>query len=189
MTFKTVVQQFVIAVVSILIGVVAFEGVLSIAIPGQRASEASHATEPAPPKQGQKTAVTKEPSLVQPKVPDLTQQSLAARSTTKSAACHSSYYAVFDTKSGPDCVRNPTNLMAHWGPPSPSWFRTLGGEFRASATDAVPSQTCTCLTAQSGYQYTAGLEPVHRIIFDGEPRHISKWVCGDPCSPTAMRIR
>lgn len=180
MSFRCVVRYLAIGVVSLGLSLAVFEGVLFIAIPGHEDSSASPAAN-APP-QEQERPIGDQQSPSPSKQPASKRQQRSTRLAVKPAACHSDYYAVFDTASGPACVRNPTNLVAHWGPPSPSWFRTLGGQFRADSDDRASSKACACLSAQSAYQHTTGLAPIRHIIYNDQKRTISKWVCADSCA-------
>ena len=168
-------RPLLIGVVSLVISLVIFEGILAIALYGQE----SLAEEVVP------EAVSSESSL-EPEVQSPLKISRVdeVEESRSAAVCSSDYYAVVDASAGPACIRNPTPLMPHWGPPSVTWFRSFGGAFRAAIADGSPSDQCACLAAQSGYQRPKGeraLQPIGQVIYEGTRTPIRKWVCGDPC--------
>lgn len=170
---KWLAYHFAASGVALLASLAVFEGFLAIANAGGSQSTASEATITVvqPVEDGQSV----EPVHTASPPP-------RAESET---ACRSEYYAVFRTGTEPACARNPTNLMANWGPPSAGWFRTFGGEFRVTS-DAISSVgRCACLATQPSYDEAKarnGTAPMDRILFDGRSVSIDKWVCADACN-------
>ena len=172
--YQQVTAHLMIGSLSILTGLLAFEGILAIALLSQKISS----TEP--------TQVVEQPPqeshqvVEEPEAPG--QEMVKQRSL-----CSSNFYAVIEIESSAVCVQNPTLQMAHWGPPSSSWFYSADGEFHSSKSDSTSSDYCACLTGQEGYQPISGLQgrnPVDHILFEDVQVPISKWVCGDPCVMT-----
>lgn len=172
---KQMAAHFLIGGLSVSISLAVFEGILTIALPSTE-------------KPGTKLAqIVDQPSNEVPIV-DAAPATPEKKKSMQNPACSSDFYAVFDTDSSQTCVRNPTPLMAHWGPPSPSWFRLLGGEFHSQRVDATPPGLCACLAVQNGYQpadSAQGLNPIDHILFENTQTPITKWVCGDPCVTVA----
>ena len=115
------------------------------------------------------------------------QQQRVEEEGAREQLCKSVFYAVLESDSAaPICVQNPTLRMARWGPPSAAWFRTAGGDFLAREADAAPSDLCTCLARQPGYQVSGesfGYAPMDHVVFENSRMPIAKWSCGDACGP------
>ena len=104
---------------------------------------------------------------------------------TEPAVCQSHFTAVLEPEPGLVCLENPTNQMAHWGPPTNAWLRHNGGLISATGGDLVSDQShCSCLATQEPYHshhVNRTLHPVTELRLDGELLAIQKWVCADRC--------
>lgn len=172
---KQLAGHLMIGSLSVFLALVIFEGVLTIALPGKDELGV------------ELDQTVNQPQNEEPFVAAAPLVSERAQ-VIKDPVCGSDFYAVFDANPIQICVRNPTPLMAHWGPPSPAWFRSLGGEFRSQRADAAPPGLCACLAEQHGYKTadgTPGPSPINHILFENTQRPIAKWVCGDPCVTVA----
>jgi len=174
-TIKQVTAHALIGGISIFLSLVAFEGIMFIALPGQEVMG---------------TKRTKMVNESAGRVSEMLTGSSDSRRVTgqKKIACGTDFYAVFEVNATPTCIRNPTPLMAHWGPPSPAWFRSLGGGFHSTGEDTTPANLCACLSKQSGYEpgkSTRGDWPIDHVLFGDILVPINKWVCGDPCVTVA----
>ena len=163
----------ILAVGTLLVSLVIFEGILSIAVRDGGEAEGGAETVAAVPAQ-------EEPPLVEP------QHRPVEEEGTREQLCKSVYYAVLKSESAAlICVQNPTLRMAQWGPPSAAWFRTAGGDFLAREADAAPSDVCACLARQPGYQVSRGsfgYAPMDHVVFENTEIPIVKWSCGDACA-------
>ncbi|HED12302.1 MAG TPA: hypothetical protein ENI62_01355 [Gammaproteobacteria bacterium] len=172
---KQMAAHLLIGGLSVSISLVAFEGILTIALPPME-------------KPGAELAQIVDQSSNEAPIVVAAPPVSEKENGMQNPACSSDFYAVFDADSSQTCVRNPTPLMAQWGPPSASWFRSLGGEFHSQRADTTPSGLCACLAAQNGYQSAdraQGLNPIDQILFENTQIPITKWVCGDPCVTVA----
>ena len=104
---------------------------------------------------------------------------------SESVACRTHFAAVLEEESGPVCLDNPTNQMAHWGPPTNAWLRHNGGVITATAGELIADRpTCACLAKQEPYrsdQAHTMLRPVSELRLDDQVLAIQKWVCADSC--------
>lgn len=154
-------------------GVVIQEGILTLSIPLSEQATTATETVMAPPR-----------PLTQPPHLEAAPKSEASPSQPTHASCTTYYYAMFKTDKGNACARNPTLIMAHWGPPTDEWFRTRGGRFEVAAGDLASQSLCACLEARTAYSLQAGRsasEPAHRVHYGGHAIEIEKWVCADDC--------
>ena len=176
---KQLAGHLMIGSLSVFLALAAFEGVLTIALPGKDEPRAELDQTVNKPSKEKKLLVAAAP-LISDKVQKI-----------QDPVCGSDFYAVFDANPTKTCIRNPTPLMAHWGPPSPAWFRSLGGEFRSQRADTAPPGLCACLAEQHGYKATDGTpgpSPIDHILFENARTPIIKWVCGDPCVTVAKGV-
>jgi hypothetical protein len=158
---------------ALLLGVVTFEGVLAVALPGRAAPPGA---EPLSPAQA--------PHLL----PNAASRTTADEGKQPPPTCRTEYYAVFDVAGSRSCAQNTTTVLAEWGPPPAGWLRHSGGQLVVHGPDLAPASRCLCLAQQPGYAATEaaeGLQPVGRLVLDGESHPIAKWVCADSCdAPT-----
>lgn len=97
--------------------------------------------------------------------------------------CQSEYYALFRKGGALACARNPTPLLAHWGPPSADWFRLRGGEFQVSGELLGSPSRCACLEQEAPYvPEPKASPPISQVVYNAEALPIARWVCADRCN-------
>ena len=188
------------AALAVSISVAAMEGVLSISLRGGSGPPKPASTEPSPTvRTGSGPVTSTEPAplpfsqstmsnLSSPKlthVPQSVEQ--VPNAPGQEAAenpCEIDYVALLTLDEGPACVRNPTQQMPHWGPPSTAWFRRSDGAFKLEADDFLSDDQCRCLNKQPAYQTNRtaySFSPIMVATYKDREVSIEKWVCGDPC--------